>query len=511
MDRNYPAHARRNIDIHRTNELVDIAPKNHLLSWVLTLLVTFIGAILRWARLDQPNEIVFDETYYVKDAYAILKNGYERTAVENADQLILQGRTDIFDASGSFVAHPPMGKWIIALGEQIGGLNSFGWRIGVAFMGTLLVLITTRVAIRLIRSIWFGVLAGFLIAIDGLAIVMSRTALLDGIMTTFVMLGVACILLDRDHSRNRLTRKLNPESKYGGRWTWNLWRIPAGIFFGLAIATKWNALWYLALIGLLTVIWDTSFRKLRRAKKPILGTLFLDSWLAKIQLLIPATSVYLFSWFGWLASTSGWGRENVEKSSNQIVDSFVALFNYHKQIWNFHINLVTDHSYESYALFWPIIYRPTSFFYKENLPNCASSNCAMEVLALGNPLIWWLSIAALVLLLINFIRSKNWRSGTIIALFLAGWAPWLLFPERTMFYFYAIVFLPFLVIAIAYIAKLIYEGIISRGQSPKVFYVIGASVLLATIILSIFFYPVWTSISLPKDEWLMRMWFSKWI
>ena len=140
MDRNYPAHARRNIDIHRTNELVDIAPKNHLLSWVLTLLVTFIGAILRWARLDQPNEIVFDETYYVKDAYAILKNGYERTAVENADQLILQGRTDIFDASGSFVAHPPMGKWIIALGEQIGGLNSFGWRIGVAFMGTLLVL-----------------------------------------------------------------------------------------------------------------------------------------------------------------------------------------------------------------------------------------------------------------------------------------------------------------------------------------------------------------------------------
>ena len=148
-----PAHARLNRDIHKTNELVDVMPRQTLLSWGLTFFVTAIGALLRWPRLSQPNEIVFDETYYVKDAYAILKNGYERTAVENADQLILQGRTDIFEASGSFVAHPPMGKWVIALGEQIGGLNSFGWRIGVAVMGTLLVLVTTRVAIRLIRSI----------------------------------------------------------------------------------------------------------------------------------------------------------------------------------------------------------------------------------------------------------------------------------------------------------------------------------------------------------------------
>jgi dolichyl-phosphate-mannose--protein O-mannosyl transferase len=116
-----------------------------------------------------------------------------------------------------------------------------------------------------------------------------------------------------------------------------------------------------------------------------------------------------------------------------------------------------------------------------------------------------------LLLLINFLRSRNWRAGTIVLLFLAGWAPWLLFPERTMFYFYSIVYLPFLVMAIAYIANLIYVGISARESSRKVFFVIGGILLIATIVISVFFYPVWTGIQLPKDDWLLRMWFRNWI
>jgi len=415
-----PAHARRIPDIHKTNELVDHAPKEHLLSWGLTLLVTAIAALVRWPRLGIPEDVVFDETYYVKDAYALLTNGYEREAVEKANEFLLEGRTDLFQTVGSFVAHPPMGKWIIALGEQIFGLNSFGWRTGVAFMGTLLVLVTTRVAIRLLRSIWFGVLAGFLLAIDGLAIVMSRTALLDGIMTTFIMMGIACLLLDRDYARNRISRNLKPESRFGGRFTWHP------------------------------------------------------------------------SWTGWIRSEDGWGRN---PDSLGIVNTLKSLLSYHEQMWNFHINLATDHSYEAFALGWPILLRPTSFYYKENLANCASSNCASEVLAIGNPLIWWSGVIAILLLLINFLRSRNWRAGTIVLLFL----------------FYSIVYLPFLVMAIAYIANLIYVGINARESSRKAFFVIGGILLVLTVVISVFFYPVWTAIQLPKDDWLLRMWFRNWI
>jgi dolichyl-phosphate-mannose--protein O-mannosyl transferase len=98
-----------------------------------------------------------------------------------------------------------------------------------------------------------------------------------------------------------------------------------------------------------------------------------------------------------------------------------------------------------------------------------------------------------------------------VLLFLAGWAPWLMFPERTMFYFYSIVYLPFLVMAIAYIASLIYVGISARESSRKVFFVIGGILLVLTVVISVFFYPVWTAIQLPKDDWLLRMWFRNWI
>jgi dolichyl-phosphate-mannose--protein O-mannosyl transferase len=86
-----------------------------------------------------------------------------------------------------------------------------------------------------------------------------------------------------------------------------------------------------------------------------------------------------------------------------------------------------------------------------------------------------------------------------------------MFPERTMFYFYSIVYLPFLVMAIAYIASLIYVGISARESSRKVFFVIGGILLVLTVVISVFFYPVWTAIQLPKDDWLLRMWFRNWI
>ena len=474
----------------------------------MTFVVTAIGAILRWPRLNFPNAVVFDETYYVKDAYALLTNGFEREAVENADTLLLQGRLDLFQTPGSFIAHPPMGKWVIALGEHFYGLNSFGWRVGVAVMGTLLVLVTTRVAIRFTRSIWFGCLAGLLIAIDGLAIVMSRTALLDGIMTTFMMISLWALLLDRDYVRKRISRKPKPNSLFGGHLTWHPWRFVAGIFIGAAIATKWSALWYLAIFGLLTLIWKYSFRKLRKARRPFLAVLAVDSWWAGLQLIVPAFFVYLASWTGWIRTSDGWGRNANETG---LFNTLKSLLSYHEQIWNFHINLTTTHAYQAYALGWPILLRPTSFFYEENLPNCVTDNCAMETLAIGNPLIWWSGVIALIILFVSFLVNKNWRSGTVVFLFLAGWAPWLLFSERTMFYFYSIVYLPFIVIAIAYLAQIIYRKYKDNETSRKVYLFLITVFLIAIIVLSVYFYPIWTAVSLPKDQWLMRMWFNNWI
>ena len=48
--------------------LVGWRPADQLWGWVGPLLVTALAGVLRFWRLDQPHQLVFDETYYVKQA-----------------------------------------------------------------------------------------------------------------------------------------------------------------------------------------------------------------------------------------------------------------------------------------------------------------------------------------------------------------------------------------------------------------------------------------------------------
>ena len=52
-------------------------PDDRLWGWIGPLLVTAFAAFLRFNRLSVPDAIIFDETYYAKDAWSILKHGVE--------------------------------------------------------------------------------------------------------------------------------------------------------------------------------------------------------------------------------------------------------------------------------------------------------------------------------------------------------------------------------------------------------------------------------------------------
>ncbi|MCH5923303.1 hypothetical protein MMA85_24125, partial [Salmonella enterica] len=77
-----------------------------------------------------PAKLVFDETYYPKDAWTLLQQGYEGTwpDAKAANPDIIKGMSDIWTPQAEFVVHPPLGKWLIAAGEQMFGLTPFGWR-----------------------------------------------------------------------------------------------------------------------------------------------------------------------------------------------------------------------------------------------------------------------------------------------------------------------------------------------------------------------------------------------
>jgi hypothetical protein len=86
-------------------------PSDRLNGWIVTLIIGAIAFVIRVVNLGYPNKLVFDETYYAKDAWSMLKHGYVRDHVENADKMILDGRTTgIWTGDPSFVVHPEAGK-----------------------------------------------------------------------------------------------------------------------------------------------------------------------------------------------------------------------------------------------------------------------------------------------------------------------------------------------------------------------------------------------------------------
>ena len=107
------------------------APASGWAGWSGPIAAGVLAADLRLPGLGRPHALVFDETYYAKDALSLLRYGYERKTVEGANELLLSGQSGIFTTEPSYVVHPPVGKWAIALGEQLFGATPFGWRIVV--------------------------------------------------------------------------------------------------------------------------------------------------------------------------------------------------------------------------------------------------------------------------------------------------------------------------------------------------------------------------------------------
>jgi dolichyl-phosphate-mannose--protein O-mannosyl transferase len=91
------------------------------------------------------------------------------------------------------------------------------------------------------------------------------------------------------------------------------------------------------------------------------------------------------------------------------------------------------------------------------------------------------------------------------------WAYYAIADHRTMFLFYALPALPFMIIALTLSAGLILGPAIS-GSPRRVFgaAVVGAFALLVLIDFW-WLYPILSATSVPYQEWLRRMLFRSWI
>ncbi|MEV5979203.1 phospholipid carrier-dependent glycosyltransferase [Streptomyces sp. NPDC052114] len=506
-------------------------------AWIGPLLITLVAGVLRFWNLGSPKAVIFDETYYAKDSWALIHRGFEVNWPDKINDDVLRQGSDIaIPHDAAYVVHPPVGKYVIGIGEWMFGFDPFGWRFMTAVLGTLSVLMLCRIGRRLFRSTFLGCLAGALLAVDGLHFVMSRTALLDQVLMFFVLAAFGCFLIDRDKARARLAAAL-PADEDGrvrpdvyvaetARLGWRPWRWAAGLCLGLAFGTKWNGLYIMVFFCLMTVFWDVGARRVAGAVRPYRAVLRRDVLPAFVSTVPVALAVYVVSWLGWILSptdgTGGYYRnwaatDGQGGSWTWLPDWLRSLWHYEHAVYKFHVGLSSPHTYQSNPWSWIVDGRPVSYFYESPLPGkdgCpadTTEKCAREVLALGTPLLWWAAGFALLYVLWRWAFRRDWRAGAIVCGVVAGYLPWFFYQERTIFYFYAVVFVPFLCLALAMMIGAIL-GPPGSSERRRVAGAAASGVLVLLILWNfIYFWPIYTGTAIPIDSWRSRMWLDTWV
>ena len=513
--------------------LVTPMPGDRLWGWIGPILVTLFAGVLRFYRLSVPNAIMFDETYYAKDAWSILKHGVEWNTLpnpaNNADWLnnsIIAGHTSIFQACsgtgcGEYVVQPEVGKLLIAVGEWLYGLTTLGWRLAPAVFGTLAVLVMCRVARRLTRSTLLGCTAGLLLSLDGLEFVLSRTGILDIFLMFFVVAAFGALVVDRDVSRGRLAEAvvLRPADEAGPALGIRKWRVIAGVLIGLACASKQYGVWYILGFAGLCIAWDIGARRTAGLRNYVRGALVRDGkWLPLTLGVIPLVT-YVLTWMGWLTTSTGYDRDYAQSTgfTNPILAPLYSLFEYHKEMVTFGVGLNARHPYMSQPWDWFFITRPVAFYWTSysdaaGLHPWTKANSTgpwvQEVLAIGNPAIWWMSVPAMAVCLVWWLTRRDWRAGAALLGVAAGWVSWLPFTSRTKFYYYALEYEPFLIICIVLCLGLLI-GPATAGALRRVSgSLLAGAYVLAVLVLFWYFYPILSGRIITYSDWLSHMWYT---
>ena len=588
--------------IHR--RLTPFDPRGDVASWYATAFVVFVAAVLRFAGLSQPAGKVFDETYYAREGWALLTKGVEWNYKDNV---------------ASYVVHPPLGKWLISVGEWAFGYYDvdgdqhltghlfdappeFGWRFSVAVAGIVSVLLTVRIARRLFGSTLLGCAAGLLMAFDGFHLVLSRTALLDIFLLLFILATFGALVIDRDTRRAAWLRTLatDPTDPHGhrtpatgppdprGRSTtaadatgatgppglheprtgtagghgavalktgttsargtaalkagatagrgvratvtgatgrrgfralvtgaagpcgvpW--WRLAAAVLFACAVATKWNALFFLPAFVALILWWEAGARRSAGRTRPWRDTLVGETkWLALCGGIVFV--VYLASWSGWLLTDHGYFRHWLADNGQTelpVIGALQNLFHYHHEAFKFHSTLQSPHPSQSWPWQWLLLGKPVTM-HLSYTEGAWGQSPVSEVLLLGTPLLWWSFLPAMAATLWLAIARRDWRPAAILLVAAAGLLPWFYYAadaHRVMYSFYTAPAFPFMVFAVVYVLGAIIGPAGATGDRRLIGAVVAGAYVVLVVLNFAYFYAIFVGQPLPYADWADRMW-----
>lgn len=401
---------------------------------------------MRFVGIGSPKQLLFDEVYYVPDAC--------RYVIQVEDLCGLTEKT---------IFHPPLGKWLIAFGMQALGPTRYGWRLAPALAGIVTILLVYLLARRLTGSTSVAVLSAGLLSVDPLHFVHSRIAVLDIFVAMFEVAAFVCLVYDRDDDTRSFLRP---------------WRAAAGVALGAAIASKLSGLFMLPVIVGIALLYD------RRRGSAKLQTSLVN---VAIWLVVVPALVYVATFVGRLE-----GELSVAGVSwiGALVERHETMLTYHRELRG--SGIFPPHVLSSPAWSWLLLKRPMYYFFT------TSPVGYREVLAVGNPAVWFLAIPGVAYLAYRAVRAKDEAAAIITAGFLAGYLPWFVLTfGADPYLFYMVPVVPFLSIAVAYCATLLWN----RRELRIPLCIWGLAVVTGFI----FLYPVLTGRPLTPEAWRARM------
>lgn len=465
--------------------------------------IFLVSLALRFWGLGRFNALVFDEVYYAKFA-----NNY-------------------LTGTRFFNAHPPLSQYIIAIGIWIGShlpigqdtVNSltgsmrstWSYRWLNALTGSFIPLVIAAIAYQLNRSKSYALIAALFAAVDGLFLVESRYALNNVYLVILGLLGQLCFLIALSQPKQKRWGTLALSGVFFGASACIKWN---GLWFLLGVYMMWAAAWLIQQVGLGKNSQEAEAKGGKLAQIPLQNLNQLNVRHLIWNFAIIPVLTYSLLWIPHLQMNPTPGFWQAQKD----------ILVFHEKIGSG----PEVHPYCSSWYSWLLMWRPVAYFYQtardtaEQVPAYpplpgSAGKVIYDVHAMGNPILWWLSTAAIVLLLlllaISLIESIRWQSAltphTWIALYLslnwlANLLPWVRVTRCTFLYHY-MGSLVFAELALAWLVDRWFHSDQAHFRSASI------TIIALVLVAFVFWLPIYLGLPLSVQGYQLRMWFRSWI
>jgi dolichyl-phosphate-mannose-protein mannosyltransferase len=409
-------------------------------------LLSYLGFL---AGIDTPDFPYFDETHYVPAARQLLETHFSVPTLN--------------------LEHPPLAKELMALSIWLFGDNPFGWRTMSALFGALAMTGIYLCGRALFSDRRIAIWATAIAALNQMLFVQARVGMLDIFALAFVLWGLAAFMMSfRSDARTRALL-------YG-----------AGLCLGLATACKWSGVfaWGMCIAVVAVVLTQQSWRMQFEDPQPTdwyRRDLWADmrgrDWLMCLG-LVPL-AVYIAAYlpiYGF---------------------SPAAILEAQRRIFHDNATLVTPHPYMSAWPSWPFLVRPVWFLFEK-----AGDDRYWAVLSLGNPVVLWSAIPAILVCLRDWIVLRRRDAFLIVASYAALYLAWMVLPRAVGFSFY---YLPSATIASLALAYCCFRSASKRWLWARWIFLAAA---FAGFVLFLPITAAFIETSLAGYERLM--WFASW-